>query len=74
LSGKRGRKLKASETRALNNEELLTKLEEAHEELFNLRFRLATRQLGNHREIPRVKRRIARIKTILRERELGAVV
>jgi len=57
--------------RTLGNEELLTKLEEAHEELFNLRFRLATKQLGNHREIPRVKRRIARIKTILRERELN---
>jgi large subunit ribosomal protein L29 len=38
--------LKASEIRALNNEELLTKLTEAQEELFNLRFRLATRQLG----------------------------
>jgi large subunit ribosomal protein L29 len=63
--------LNASEIRTLNDEELLTKLEEAHEELFNLRFRLATRQLGNHREIPKVKRRIARIKTILRERELG---
>lgn len=49
------------------------KLEEAHEELFNLRFRLATRQLENHREIPRVKRRIARIQTILRERELDIV-
>jgi len=65
--------LKASEIRALNNGELLTKLDEAREELFNLRFRLATRQLGNHREIPRVKRRIARIETILRERELGTV-
>jgi len=65
--------LKASEIRALNNEELLTKLTEAHEELFNLRFRLATRQLGNHREIPRVKKRIARIETILKERELGIV-
>jgi large subunit ribosomal protein L29 len=65
--------VKAREIRALNNEELLTKLEETHEELFNLRFRLATRQLGNHREIPRVKRRIARIETILRERELGTV-
>ena len=65
--------MKASEIRALNNEELLTKLEAAHEELFNLRFRLATRQLGNHREIPRVKRTIARIETILRERELGTV-
>jgi len=65
--------LKVSEIRALSNEELLTKLEEAHEELFNLRFRLATRQLGNHREIPRVKKRIAIIKTILRERELGTI-
>ena len=65
--------MKASEIRTLNNEELLTKLEEANEELFNLRFRLATRQLGNHREIPRLKRRIARIKTILRERELGII-
>jgi len=65
--------LKTSEIRALSDEELLAKLEEAHEELFNLRFRLATRQLGNHREIPRVKKRISRMKTILRERELGAV-
>lgn len=73
LLGGRGRKLQASEVRTLNNEELLAKLEEAHEELFNLRFRLATRQLGNHREIPRVKKRIARIRTILRERELGTI-
>ena len=65
--------MKASEIRALNNEELLTKLTEAHEELFNLRFRLATRQLGNHREIPRVKKRIARMGTILRERELDII-
>jgi len=65
--------LKTSEVRALGDEELMRKLEEAHEELFNLRFRLATRQLGNHREIPRVKRKIARIKTILTERELGTV-
>jgi large subunit ribosomal protein L29 len=65
--------LQASEIRALNNEELLTKLREAHEELFNLRFRLTTRQLGNHREIPAVKKRIARIETILRERELGTI-
>jgi large subunit ribosomal protein L29 len=65
--------LKASEIRVLNNEELLTKLTEAREELFNLRFRLATRQLGNHREIPRMKKRIARIETILREKELGII-
>lgn len=63
--------MKASEIRSFNTEELLKKLEEAHEELFNLRFRLATKQLGNHREIPEVKKKIARIKTILRERELG---
>jgi large subunit ribosomal protein L29 len=63
--------MKTSEIRALKNEELATKLEEAHEELFNLRFRLATRQLVNHREIPKAKRKIARMKTILRERELG---
>jgi len=62
--------LKADEIRALSDEELLKKLEETHEELFNLRFRLATRQLANHREIPRVRRSIARMKTILREREL----
>jgi len=63
--------LKASEIRALSNEEMLKQLEEAHEELFNLRFRLATRQLGNHRELPRVRKQISRFKTILRERELG---
>ncbi|MFC2012462.1 50S ribosomal protein L29, partial [Chloroflexota bacterium] len=40
-------------------------------ELFDLRFRLATRQLVNHREIKRVRKQIARMKTIMRERELG---
>ena len=60
-----------SELRALNSQELLRKLEETHQELFNLRFRLAMHQLVNHREIPKVKKRIARMKTILREMELG---
>jgi len=63
--------LKVEEIRALNAKELVKQLEETHQELFNLRFRLATRQLVNHREIPRVKRKIARLKTIIRERELG---
>ena len=63
--------MKAEQIRVLSNEELLKKLEETHEELFNLRFQLATRQLVNHREIPRVKKKIARMKTILREREFG---
>ena len=63
--------MKVDEIRALSNEEIVKKLEEAHQELFNLRFRLATRQLTNHREIRKVKRKIARTKTILRERELA---
>jgi large subunit ribosomal protein L29 len=63
--------MKVGEIRALNPDELAKQLEEAHQELFNLRFRLATKQLVNHREIPRVKRKIARLKTIIREREQG---
>ena len=63
--------MKVEEIRALNSEELVRQLEAAHKELFDLRFRLATRQLVNHREIRRVKKEIARMKTIMRERELG---
>lgn len=62
--------MKADEIRILSDEELLKRLGEAQEELFNLRFRLATRQLSNHRELPKVRRNVARMKTILREREL----
>jgi large subunit ribosomal protein L29 len=63
--------VKLDEIRALGTKELAKRLEEAHQELFNLRFRLATKQLVNHREIPRVKKEIARLKTIMREREVG---
>ncbi len=63
--------MKVEEIRALGTKELAKQLEEAHQELFNLRFRLATRQLVNHREIPRVKKNIALLKTIIREREMG---
>jgi len=63
--------LKVEEIRALTSEELAKQLESAHRELFDLRFRLSTKQLVNHREIPRVKREIARLKTIMMERELG---
>ena len=63
--------MKVEEIRSLTSEELAKQLEAAHQELFNLRFRLATKQLVNHREIPRVKKRIARLETIARERELG---
>lgn len=64
-------KVKLTEIKALGDAELQKKLEEAHQELFNLRFKLATKQLVNHRELPRVRKRIARINTIIRERELG---
>ncbi len=64
-------KLKAEEIRALSNDELAKQLESAHQELFNLRSRLAARQLVNHREVRKVKERIARFKTIMRERELN---
>lgn len=58
------------EIRALTTPELRRELEETRRELFNLRLRLATKQLANHREVPQVKGKIARILTILREREL----
>jgi large subunit ribosomal protein L29 len=63
--------VKIEEVRALSDEELVKQLEEAHQELFNLRFRLATKQLVNHRELPRVRKKIARLKMIIRERELA---
>jgi large subunit ribosomal protein L29 len=63
--------LKKEEIISSGNDELLKQLEEAHQELFNLRIRASTRQLANHREIPRVKKKIARIKTVIRARELG---
>ena len=62
--------MKIKEIRALKPDALAKQLEAAHEELFNLRFRLATKQLVNHREMRRMKKEIARLKTIVREREL----
>ena len=63
--------MKVDEIRGLSSTELAKRLEEARQELFNLRFRLATRQLVNHREVPRVQKKIAQLKTIIREKELG---
>jgi len=63
--------LKANELRALGDEELKKRLDEAHKKFFNLRFQAATRQLKNHREPPMAKKEIALLKTIIRERELG---
>ena len=61
----------ASEFRGLDDNELKQRLSDAKEELFNLRFQLATGQLTNNRRIGVVKRDIARVYTVLRERELG---
>lgn len=59
------------EIRALTTEEIKRKLDEAYQELFNLRFQWATRQLRNNNRLTQVRRDIARLKTILRERELA---
>ncbi len=57
--------------RELAEEELVTRLGESKEELFNLRFQVATGQLDNNRRLREVRRDIARIYTVMRERELG---
>ena len=64
--------MKASEIKYMTDPELETKLSELKEELFNLRFQLAVNQLDNPTRIKAVKKDIARIKTIQRERELTA--
>ncbi len=61
----------ANELRGLADEELQTRLREAKEELFNLRFQVATGQLDNNRRLQTVRHDIARIYTVMRERELG---
>jgi large subunit ribosomal protein L29 len=63
--------LKVKEVRDLGNEELKKKLEAAYKEYFDLRLSAATKQLKNHRELPAAKKKIALLKTIIRERELG---
>lgn len=64
----------ASELRDLGDEELVQRVRESKEELFNLRFQMATGQLENNRRLRVVRRDIARIYTIMRERELGLTV
>ena len=60
------------EIREMSEQELRQSLDDNRQELFNLRFQLATRKTKNHQRIPVVKRDIARIMTVLRERELLA--
>ncbi len=66
--------LTANDLRASSEEELVSKLAEAKEELFNLRFQGATGQLENHGRLRAVRKEIARIYTVMRERELGIIV
>ena len=64
--------MKASEIRAMTNEELEAKLKDLKAELFNLRFQLAINQLDNPMRISAAKKDIARVKTVLRANELSA--
>ncbi len=63
--------LRAHELDDMNNTDLEARLREAKEELFNLRFQAATGQLESHGRLRTVKKDIARIYTVVRERELG---
>ena len=69
----RGTATTAAELRELSDEELVLRVREAKEELFNLRFQAATGQLESHGRLRSVRRDIARIYTIMRERELGII-
>lgn len=66
--------MKASELREMTRDELRQKLDELYQEQFNLRFQVATRQLENTSRFRQVRRDIARVKTLMRELELGAEV
>jgi large subunit ribosomal protein L29 len=62
--------MKAHEIRVMTSDELVQQLDDTYEELFNLRFQFSTGQLENFNRLTEVKRDIARLKTIMREREL----
>jgi large subunit ribosomal protein L29 len=63
--------LATSNLDGMDNEQLVAQIKKSKEELFNLRFQSATDQLDNHGRLKSVRRDIARVKTVLRERELG---
>ena len=63
--------MKIEEMRSLSIEELNKRVNDAHQELLNLRIKAYTRQLANHRELPRVRKEIARLNTIIREKQLN---
>lgn len=63
--------MKPEEIRILSDGEIRKKIDEYDKELVNLSVRVASRQLVNHRELVKVKRDVARLNTILKEKELG---
>lgn len=63
--------VKTDELRELNDEEIQKRANEIKEELFNMRFQVATQQTTNYARIKQLKKQIARIKTIQNERKLG---
>jgi large subunit ribosomal protein L29 len=65
-------KTRTADIRKLSDADLTKELEEAHKRLFSLRLQWETRQLTNHYEIPKMKRQVARLKTIQHERQLAA--
>ncbi len=65
-------RMKINEIRELSTEEMVAKEKELKKELFNLRFQLATGQLENTAQLSKVRKTIARIKTVLREQELSS--
>jgi len=65
-------KTKTQDIRKLSEADLNKEVEETYRRLFSVRLQTLTRQLANHRELPKVRRQIARLKTIQRERELAA--
>ncbi len=65
--------MEIDDLRAMTDDELRDELNATHRELMNLRFRTATMQLSNVNEIRKARKRIARIKTLLREREMARV-
>jgi len=63
--------MQAREIRGLSNSEIKRRLDDAHQELFNLRFQKVAGQLKNSNRLTEVKRDVARLKTVLREREIA---
>ena len=64
--------MRPNEIRNLNDNELVRHLDEAHQEMFNLRFQYATGQLKNTARLGEVRREVARLRTLLRERQLAS--